>query len=157
MQPSLLLITSLLGGGAVLAWRIREGSRPVTLKKIVIPPLGMSTGLFMFAFPPARIPLWWAVLSFTLGALVLAYPLIKTSQLTRDGERVMMKRSPAFLWILLGLLALRFGLRAYVEQFVNVLQTGAIFFLLAFGMIVRWRAEMLLQYRALVREGAPAR
>jgi len=28
-------------------------------------------------------------------------------------------------------------------------QTGAVFYLMAFGMIVRWRARMLLEYRKL--------
>jgi membrane protein CcdC involved in cytochrome C biogenesis len=30
-----------------------------------------------------------------------------------------------------------------------VQQTGALFFVLAFGMILRWRAQMLLEYRKL--------
>ncbi len=30
-------------------------------------------------------------------------------------------------------------------------QTGGLFFILAFGMIVRWRVQMLLEYRALTR------
>jgi len=59
-----VLFTSLLGAAAVMAWRIRETSRPITAPKIVIPPLGMSTGFIMFAYPPARIPLSWALCAF---------------------------------------------------------------------------------------------
>ena len=43
--------------GAVLAWRVREGRTAVTLRKIVIPPLGMATGFCMFLVPAFRIPL----------------------------------------------------------------------------------------------------
>ncbi len=66
-----------------------------------------------------------------------------------------MQRSRAFLWILLGLVAIRWVLRGWVEQYVTPVQTGAIFFVLAFGMIVRWRAAMLVRYLRL--RGEPAR
>jgi len=42
MQTSTLIAT-LAGGAAILVWRIRETQRPVTAKKILIPPLAMST------------------------------------------------------------------------------------------------------------------
>ena len=148
MQAS-LVIPSLVGAAAVMAWRLRETTRPVTAKKIIIPPLGMSTGFSMFALPATRIPPSWALCAFAVGALVLSYPLIKTSHLRREGEHIMLQRSRAFLVILLGLVAVRFAARAYVEQFVSPLQTGAIFFVLAFGMIVSWRTWMYLQYKAL--------
>lgn len=150
-----LLVSSLIGAALVLAYRVRESTRPITTRKIVIPPLGMSTGFCMFLYAPARIPLLWAAAAFALGALVLSYPLVKTSKLTRMGEVVMLRRSPAFLWILIGLVAIRIGLRSYVGQFVDPLQTAALFFVLAFGMIVVWRTRMLLDYRQLVRDPAP--
>jgi len=144
-----LLIPSLAGAAAVLAWRARETKRPVTARKIVIPPLGMSTGFCMFAYPPTRIPLSWAVVAFSAGALLLAYPLIRSSRLQRQGDHIMLQRSRSFLGILLALVAVRFAARAYIEQFVSPLQTGAIFFLLAFGMILPWRLLMLRQYQRL--------
>ena len=149
-----LILTSLAGAAAVLAWRVRETTRPVTARKIIIPPLGMSTGLSMFAFAPTRIPWSWAIAAFATGALLLSYPLIKSSKLVRRGDVVMLERSRAFLWILLGLVAVRFAARSYVEQYVSPLQTGAIFFILAFGMIARWRTSMYLEYRQLRAPGA---
>jgi membrane protein CcdC involved in cytochrome C biogenesis len=145
------IIVSLVGAAAVLAWRMRETTRPVTARKIVIPPLGMSTGFSMFAYAPMRIPLLWGLSSFALGALVFSYPLIKSSKLVRDGGHVMLRRSPAFLWILLGLVAVRLALRGYVEQYVSPVQTGSIFFVLAFGMIVTWRVLMFREYRRLTQ------
>ena len=151
LMPPAVALASLVGAGAVLAWRLRQTRRPVTARKIIIPPVGMSTGLLMFAYAPARVPLPWALTAFLIGALVLAYPLIHTSTLKRQGDTVVLERSRAFLWILLGLVAVRLVARSYVEDYVDPLQTGALFFLLAFGMILRWRISMFLAYRALLR------
>jgi membrane protein CcdC involved in cytochrome C biogenesis len=150
------LAVSLLGAIAILVWRVRETTRPITPRRIVIPPLGMSTGFGMFAAPQTRIPWAWAFAAFALGALVLSYPLIKTSRLHREGDAIYLNRSKAFLWVIFGLFALRLALRSYVEQYVSLLQTGAIFFVLAFGMIVRWRVTMFRDYRRLMREPALA-
>jgi membrane protein CcdC involved in cytochrome C biogenesis len=140
---------SLVGAGVMIAWRFHETRRPVTLPAIVIPPLGMATGFCMFFAPPMRFPFLWGVIAFLVGAGVLALPLAYTSRLEREGDAVVMRRSPAFLVILLVLVAIRFALRSYIDQFISPLQTGALFFVLAFGMIVRWRLGMLLEYRRL--------
>ena len=150
MRPTAVLVASLFGAAVIVAWRLRETTRPVTLRKIVIPPLGMSTGLGMFVYPPTRVPLLWAATAFALGALFLSYPLVKTSRLILKDGVVFLERSKAFLWILLGLVAVRLMARVYVERRLSTLQTGSIFFLLAFGMIVRWRASMFFEYRKLV-------
>jgi membrane protein CcdC involved in cytochrome C biogenesis len=147
---TLLIVTSLLGAAVIIAWRLRETSRPITARKIVIPPLGMSTGFSMFVYAPTRIPLAWGLSAFAVGACVFAYPLVKTSKLLRHGDDVLLHRSKAFLWILLGLFAIRFAARTYVEQLISPIQTGSIFFLLAFGMILPWRVLMLLEYRRLL-------
>ena len=146
---TLFIIGSLFGATVVIGWRMREAQSPVTFRKIVIPPLGMSTGFSMFLYPPARVPLSWALGALVLGALVFAYPIVHFSRLRVHENRVYLKRSPAFLWILVGLVAVRFGLRSYLEQYIDPLQTGALFFLLAFGMIARWRVGMLREFRAL--------
>lgn len=148
MQPA-VFVTSALGAAAILAWRMRETTRPVTAKSILIPPLGMATGFSMFVYPPARIPPTWALLSFAIGAALLAYPMIKTSKLVREGETIFLRRSRAFIGIVLALVALRFALREYVGHYLSVIQTGSIMFVLAFGMIVRWRAVMYFEYKKL--------
>jgi membrane protein CcdC involved in cytochrome C biogenesis len=144
------LVGSLVGAGVVLVWRIRETKRPVTAPKILIPPLGMATGFCMFIVPEMRVPVLWGLAAFAAGAVFLSHPLIRTSSLTREGDAIMMRRSRAFLGILLGLVALRLLLRAYVERYVSAPQTAALFFLLAFGMLLPWRITMLLRYRKLV-------
>jgi membrane protein CcdC involved in cytochrome C biogenesis len=155
----LIVVGSLAGAAVMLAWRVRESRRPVTIRAILAPPLGMSTGFLMFLAPAPRIPLIWAGTAFVFGAVFLSVPLVLSSRLARDGQDVVMERSKAFLWILLVLFAIRFLAREWIEQRVTMAQTGAIFFVLAFGMIVRWRAGMLLDYVRLrdgaAREGGP--
>jgi membrane protein CcdC involved in cytochrome C biogenesis len=150
MQTSTLVAT-LVGGAAVLVWRIRETQRPVTAAKILVPPLGMTTGFCMFFAPQTRVPFAWGLAAFLAGVMFLSYPLVRTSTLTRTGDAVLLKRSRAFLVILLALVAVRLAARSWVEQYVDALQTGSLFFLLAYGMLLPWRIVMYLRYRALVR------
>ncbi len=132
-----------------MAWRIQESRSAVTLRKIVIPPLGMATGFCMFVVPAFRVPWVWALGAFILGALVLAYPLVRTSRLTMDGDTVMMRRSAAFFVVVVVLAIVRFFARGYLDSFISLEQTAALFFVLAFGMILRWRMSMFFQYRRL--------
>jgi membrane protein CcdC involved in cytochrome C biogenesis len=146
------IFVSLAGMAAVIAWRLRETRSAVSLKKIVIPPLGMATGFCMFFVPAFRIPWAWAGLAFLIGAVALAYPLLLTTRLVRQGDAVMMKRSSAFLAVILVLAAVRFFARGYFDTILTAQQTGALFFILAFGMIVRWRAKLLFDFRKLTAE-----
>ena len=140
---------SVVGLAAVLAWRIREARGAVSVKKIVIPPLGMSTGFSMFLISGFRVPWTWALLAFLIGALALAYPLLMTSRLVRQGDAIMMQRSNAFFTVILALAAIRLLARGYLDTVLTAQHTAALFYLLAFGMILRWRVSMLLEYRRL--------
>jgi membrane protein CcdC involved in cytochrome C biogenesis len=146
----LSLIASVLGATAVMIWRVRETRHPVSPRRIIIPPMGMATGFSMFASPMFRVPWAWAGAAFLTGALVLAYPLLRSSRLVREGDIVMMQRSNAFFAVLIVLAGIRLAAREYFDTLVSIQQTAALFFVLAFGMILRWRTQMLLEYRALV-------
>lgn len=152
MPRILTLLAPVVGGAAVMAWRFQETRTPVTARKIVLPPLGMGTGFAMFLSPAVRIPLSWAVVAFLVGSLVLAYPLARTSTLERRGDEILMRRSNGFLVILLGLLGLRLALHDYVGHLLPPLQTGSLFFVLAFGMISTWRVAMYRRFRTLQDE-----
>jgi membrane protein CcdC involved in cytochrome C biogenesis len=144
-------IVSLIGLAGVMAWRVREGRTAVTVRKIVIPPLGMSTGFCMFLLPAFRVPWTWALIAFLAGAILLAWPLVATSRLIRDGDAIMMHRSSAFFAVIVVLALIRFLARSYLDSVMSLEQTGGLFFILAFGMIVRWRVRMLMEFRALTR------
>jgi membrane protein CcdC involved in cytochrome C biogenesis len=148
-SPLTSIGAALLGFIVILLWRIREGQTPVTAKKILIPPLGMATGFSMFFVPLFRIPWLWALTAFLVGALLLAWPLVRTSRLHRVGDRIMMHRSKAFFIVIVVLALIRLLARNYVGHFITLEQTAALFFVLAFGMIVRWRVQMYRQYRRL--------
>jgi membrane protein CcdC involved in cytochrome C biogenesis len=143
-------ISSVAGAIAVMIWRVRESRTPVSVKKIIIPPLGMATGFGMFFVPAFRVPWTWAGIAFLGGALGLAYPLLRTSRLIREGETVMAQRSNAFFAVIILLAGIRIAARSYLDTVLSVPQTAALFFILAFGMILRWRTQMLFQYRALI-------
>jgi membrane protein CcdC involved in cytochrome C biogenesis len=143
-------IVSLAGLCGVLLWRVREGRTAVTARKLLIPPMGMATGFCMFFVPLFRFPLTWAI-----GAFLLAWPLLATSGLRREGNVIMMKRSGAFFAVIVVLAAIRYFARAYFDAYLTLEQTGGLFFVLAFGMILRWRASLYFTYRALTSSEPP--
>jgi membrane protein CcdC involved in cytochrome C biogenesis len=155
LPPGTSIVISLAGLIAVTAWRLREVRTAVSLRKIIIPPLGMATGFSMFFVPAFRIPWAWAGLAFLIGAVALAYPLLLTTRLIRIENAIMMKRSSAFLVVLFVLAAIRFLARGYFDTILTVQQSAGLFFILAFGMIVRWRAQLLIDFRKLTAQQSP--
>ena len=146
----LAVASPLAGAAALVAWRLRETRRPLSAARILMPPTGMATGFVMFALPAFRVPLAWAGTALALGALVFAWPVLRTTRLVATERGVMLERSRAFLVVLLALVAVRLALRGWVNTVVSGPQTAGLFYLLAFGMIVRWRATMWRDYRALL-------
>ncbi len=155
-KAAITALVSVVGLAGVLAWRIREGRSAVTLKKIVMPPLGMATGFCMFFYPPCRVPFLWALAAFLIGAVVFAYPLLITSDLHLQNGMIMMKRSSAFFTVIIVLAIARYLARGFFDRYLSLEQTGALFYLLAFGMILRWRAKLFFAYRALANSPAVA-
>lgn len=135
---------------AVIFIRLKASQKPTNARKILIPPLGMATGFLMFLAPQTHVSFLYAGAAFLVGVL-LCYPLIATSRMHAVGTDVYLKRSPAFIVVLLVLLVLRTILHDYVQRFVTLPQTGALFFILAFGMLLPWRIAMFLEYRRIAR------
>ena len=105
----------------------------------------------MFFAPQFRVPWLWALVAFLAGAVLLAWPLLATSRLERDGDAIMMRRSKVFFLVIIVLAAVRYFARGYFDHILTLEQTGGLFFILAFGMILRWRLSMLRQYRQLAQ------
>ncbi|WP_438347864.1 CcdC family protein [Paenibacillus sp. FA6] len=159
ISPSILQLGTTLGAAviALLAIFIRSkaSSKPITMRKIIIPPLGMSTGFLMFVAPFTHIPLLWAAISLVIGWFVFSYPLIRSTRFKITDGHVYADQSRSFTFILLGMLAVRMFLHQVIEQYITIPQTGALFFILAFGMIVRWRIFMLKEYKQLTQSSEP--
>ncbi|SEN03677.1 CcdC family protein [Lihuaxuella thermophila] len=136
----------------VIVIRLRATQKPTSAKKIILPPLGMSTGFLMFLFPPTHIPWSWAILAFLAGVVFFSIPLIQTSKFEVIDDQIYLKRSRAFIWILIGLLVIRLSLHTYIEQHISIYQTGGLFFILAFGMLLPWRLAMFYQYKKLEKQ-----
>ncbi|HEY1581212.1 MAG TPA: cytochrome c biogenesis protein CcdC [Terracidiphilus sp.] len=141
-----------VGAVAVIIWRLREARTAVSLRKIIIPPLGMATGFCMFVDSAFRVPWTYALSAFLIGAIVLAWPLLLTTRLELQGETVRMKRSSAFLLVILVLAAIRLLARGYFDKILTAQQTAGVFFILAFGMILIWRAKMLVDFKRLTAD-----
>jgi membrane protein CcdC involved in cytochrome C biogenesis len=142
-------VVSVFGLIGVIIWRIREARTAVTVRKILIPPLGMSTGFSMFLVPAFRVPLLWAAVAFLIGAVLLSWPLLATSRLAVKDDEIVMHRSKAFFIVIIALAAIRYFARDYFDAIMSIQQTAGLFFILAFGIILRWRLQMFSQYRAL--------
>lgn len=156
-SPQVLsILVSLFAGSAVIVLRLRAANKPTSLKKIIMPPVGMATGFLMFLAPAFRIPWTWAAAAFLVGALLFSYPLIRTSKFHQVGDEIYLKRSSMFIVVIIGLLLVRTLLHDVLEPYITISQSAGIFFILAFGMLLPWRAAMLVQYRRLERRGQKA-
>lgn len=128
--------------------RLRAARKPASIKKIILPPLFMSTGALMFVFEPFQVS-WRQVIEAMSVGVVFSIFLIKTSRFEVRGKDIFLKPSKAFAFILIGLLLLRIILKLIIGQSVSIGETSGMFFLLAFGMILSWRIAMLTKYMRL--------
>ncbi|MDQ0216952.1 DUF1453 family protein [Peribacillus cavernae] len=135
----------------VLIIRMKAAKRPVSARKIVLPPIFMSTGALMFLFPSFQVTAKELLEAITIG-LLFSILLIKTSTFEVRDDQIYLQRSKAFVFILIGLLIIRIIAKLILSSSIDVGELSGMFFLLAFGMIVPWRIAMFLQYRKLKNE-----
>ncbi len=144
-------IFAIIMGILVIFIRSKASKKPVTAKKIILPPIFMSSGALMYLFPEFRItPLEIAEALF-VGSIFSIF-LMKTSNFEVRGQHIYLKRSKAFIFILFGLLALRILLKSILSFTIDYGELTGMFWMLAFGMIVPWRIAMYIQFRKLKRE-----
>ncbi|KMY44585.1 membrane protein [Bacillus sp. FJAT-27916] len=135
---------------AVFTIRMKASKKPATLKKIILPPFFMSTGALMYVFEPFRLSGTEIVEAVLLGMFFSIF-LIMTSRFEIKEEQIYIKRSKAFVFVLLGLIIVRTLLKFILSSSVDVGEIGGMFFLIAFSMIVPWRVAMYVQYKKLER------
>ncbi|KAA0547833.1 cytochrome c biogenesis protein CcdC [Bacillus sp. BGMRC 2118] len=131
--------------------RMKAAEKPASVKKIILPPLFMSTGSLMFLFPMFRVTPLEIVEAFSVGIL-FSILLIKTSQFEVKENEIYLKRSKAFVFILVGLLIFRIVLKSFLSNTIDIGELGGMFYLLALGMIIPWRVAMYISFKKLQNE-----
>ena len=134
----------------VFAIRMKASKKPATLKKIILPPVFMSTGALMYVFEPFRLTGIEMIEAVLLGMFFSIF-LIMTSRFEIKDEQIYIKRSKAFVFVLLGLIVVRTLLKFILSSSIDIGEIGGMFFLIAFSMIVPWRLSMYYQYKKLER------
>ncbi|PQD93721.1 hypothetical protein CYL18_18480 [Pradoshia eiseniae] len=143
-------IAAVLMALGVFAIRMKASKKPATVKKIILPPFFMSTGALMYVFEPFRLSGTEIIEAILLGMFFSIF-LIMTSRFEIKDEQIYIKRSKAFVFVLLGLIVVRTLLKFILSSSIDVGEIGGMFFLIAFSMIVPWRVAMYYQYKKLER------
>ncbi|QAR54303.1 hypothetical protein BAE_16365 [Bacillus aerophilus] len=136
---------------AVMFIRIKSSAKPATVKKIILPPIFMSTGALMFFVPMFQVTGAEFLEAITVGMFFSIF-LIKTSKFEIRGNEIYLKRSKAFVFILIGLLVLRIGMKTILSSSIDYGALSGMFWILAFGMIVPWRIAMYLSFRKMSKQ-----
>ncbi|MFS0654879.1 CcdC family protein [Bacillus sp. 179-C3.3 HS] len=139
---------------AVMFIRIKSSEKPATAKKIILPPIFMSTGALMFFVPMFQVTGAEFLEAITVGMFFSIF-LIKTSKFEIRGKDIYLKRSKAFVFILIGLLILRIAMKTVLSSSIDYGALSGMFWILAFGMIVPWRVAMYLSFRKLSKQLDP--
>lgn len=128
--------------------RMKAANKPTSSKKILLPPLFMSTGALMFLFPMFRVsPV--QILEAVVAGLFFSFFLIKTSKFEIRDKEIFLRKSRAFLFVLVGLVVIRITAKLILSSSINIAELGGMFWILAFSMIVPWRIMMYLNFRRL--------
>lgn len=150
---TLASIMAVFMGIGVIFVRQRASARPLSLNKIVIPPVMMSTGALMYVFPYFRLS-GVEILEALIIGLAFSLLLVFTTRYEEKDDELYVKPSKWFIGILFGLLILRLGLKSILSLSISPGEIGGMFFLLAFIMIVVWRLSMLVKYRNFKKQQA---
>lgn len=108
----------------------------------------MSTGALMFLHPMFHVTQKEVMEALIIGVL-FSLLLIKTSSFEIKGDEIYMKRSKAFMFILIGLLVVRIILKSILSTTIEIGELSGMFWILAFGMIVPWRIAMYFKFNKL--------
>lgn len=155
MNNTLLIVGStivaLFMATAMIVVRVKSSRKPTSVKRIILPPIMMSTGAFMFILPLFRVPGIEIIKSLVIG-IIFSFLLIKTTKFEIRQQDIYLIPSKAFIFILFGLLIVRLTSKLMMGRTISFGETTGIFFLIAFGMIISWRLAMLFKYYSLKNE-----
>lgn len=125
--------------------RIKTAQKPTSVKRIILPPIFMSSGALMFIFPAFRLG-YIQIFEALIVGIIFSIFLIKTTTFEMKQQQIYLIPSRSFIFILFGLLGIRIVIKLIVGSTISFEETSGMFFLLAFGMIISWRIAMLYKY-----------
>ena len=128
--------------------RMKAAKKPASAKKILLPPVFMSTGALMYIFPEFRLSFMEIIQSVIIGML-FSILLIKTSKFEIKDDEIYLKQSRAFMIILIGLFIVRIVAKWILSATIDLGELSGMFFLLAFSMILPWRIAMYRDFKKL--------
>lgn len=149
--------------GLILAWRLRTLSRerPLDPARLwIAPAILVALAIWVIAMmPPGALGLAIAGLTFAAG-LALGWQRGKLIRIwhDRDSGKLMQKASPAAILLLVGVLALRFGIRQYAEVAPSadgqihgtaLIVTDALL-TFAVGLVAATRVELMVRARRIM-------
>lgn len=150
---TLASIMAVFMGVGVIFVRQKASKRPLSIKKILIPPVMMSTGALMFVFPYFRLSSTEIFEALVIG-LIFSMLLVLTTKYEEVDDQLYVKPSKWFIGILFALLIIRLSLKSILSMTISPGEIGGMFFLLAFVMIVIWRLSMLIKYKQFKKQQA---
>ncbi|WP_213810227.1 CcdC family protein [Jeotgalicoccus sp. WY2] len=158
IEELLFLIASIgavIMGIVVIFVRKHASKTPLTLKKIIIPPVMMSTGALMYIFPYFRLSWIHIAETIVIGAIFSVVLIITTKYEVKNSE-LYVRQTKAFPVILMGLLLARIALKYIFSLNTTPGEIGGMFFLLAFVMIGIWRLSMFIKHNDFKKQQAVA-
>lgn len=128
--------------------RAKVAKKPTSAKRIILPPILMSTGALMFIFPEFRVePI--QILEAIFVGMFFSIFLIKSTKFEIRNNQIYLIPSKLFIIILFGSLVIRLVIKLIIGSTISFGETSGLFFLLALGMMITWRAAMLIKYYQL--------
>lgn len=150
-----LVVASSIGavfmGTLALVVRMKAAKKPTNALKIILPPLFMSSGAFMYIEPQFRLS-GSEIIEAAIVGMLFSILLIKTSKFEIRDNDIYLKRSKAFIFILIGLLVVRIVMKSILSATIDIGQLSGMFFLLAYSMILPWRIAMFIDYKKLFKQ-----
>ncbi|HLS71701.1 MAG TPA: cytochrome c biogenesis protein CcdC [Chitinophagaceae bacterium] len=144
-------VVAMLMAVTMIFYRLKASEKPASVKKIILPPIFMSTGALMFFLPTFQVS-WVQVIEALLVGVIFSLFLIKTSNFEVRDQQIYLIPSKAFAFILFGLLGVRVIAKLILNSQISLGETSGMFFLLAFGMIGSWRVAMLYKFKKIEKD-----
>src|SRR5699024_546550 len=150
-QTFLIVASTIVAFGMAILMmfvRMKAAKRPLTVKRILLPPLLMSSGVWMFIIQAFRLTLLEIIEVMIVGVFFSIF-LIKTTKFKVEDNEVYLIPSRAFIFILLSLLIVSIIIKLIIGSVISFGETSGMFYLLALSMIFTWRLAILREFLIL--------